>query len=1519
MGTLTSCLHHLEKHPDIQNLLVNRARHLAVSYSKKNVNKKVPQVAKQLHDTFEKDILNMEAQLDKHLASLAQPAPISKPVESKPVEKPKDDYRFTKGKDFSFNGEWEFTANGEKWTAYRNTDSGSNHEWYAKRQGESYPESSSYYSKDELVKAIKSGEFLSEKRHSSARPTPEGGMTVPKIQPVIQASSPSKGAKMKQDKTAPEPKSGSADKFAKMIETPAETGMAAPRPKNLQPAKDTKPEFDGDEAARSFGEWLNEDPATLSHIPEAARKKLKEMDDALLPLVLKIQAKDRGGYPIPFKMRRDYEVRLRERYNYTRRFKGISPDGTTVDYQVPERTMNYDRYEYSDADGMRTYEYSKPERQVSKGDADNLVKFFKEMGYESEAILQKREGHVNGEWYVVRKPPAEPVLDGVPHHETLAPTYAPKPVWKAPERPFTNPEIAKINQFTDMQVREGVEPRVAEANAKAAVLEDRKFAVKIELEVEKAAGEVADVATAARKLGTKKRTDAAKNIKQQKAENATKIADNLERLKVIKGTTDLLNEMGREKEANKYNKERNGIVKTLKKMGVTDHPLMGLYGTVAGVEIDDDGNITYDSKKGIAGLALGSIALKFRNRFKPVNIPRASTPEIEEFLMEQRNNSEYLSQQNKLTAAKARDYFNRHVVDVGWKAKDMLAKTKTPEGERARQRLVASAGANAEASRLNDIHHEKIFKGLSYLEEEALHHYLDAMRIIELTRIKGDKYKHRGGKTGATAQAALVSGDFARLNLMSPEQMTKIEAKAKEYWNAYDELLNMQVEQGTMTPQLKAVLEERKYSPTKHLEYLDKSFEALAGRPLSVADNNIVALRGGSEGYVQMNSKLLLQQVTSHTTDMIFKNNAAKALMDLAITDPTNKVVRLAKVIGRTKQGAPIYQQAGAGEAKISTLINGQKVDMIVPQVFADSWVKSDPQMSKLLTETVSWMSGAKVLKATATGYNPIFFLTNMPRDIALVWSGKQYSRALPLAVGQFAHDFATVAKDVLTNKGRVVDYVQEGGGMDFLTYYGRFKGEGHVGEHLNVLAKILGWTGEKSEVWTRMAHRERAIKNLVDKYKKNNDGAMPSPLEMKVIQEEATVIAREGSIDFSQGGNVIKAMDNGIPYLNASIQGTRRILSNAKSDPIGFTIKMAQLGLLSGYLWSMNSEHEGYSQLSEEDKAQNFVFFLPDLFPGMASYTDDTGQKIYRYIKIAKEQQQMIVSNLFEAAWELEKTGKVPDKKLYKALGQYIPQTPAGSPIIAALVAHLWNVDVYTGKDIYVGQPARSKSAEYYKDTSKPMIAAGEATKGLPLPLQVSPVGTGKAIDKLVTPANPVVRLVSNSIKAYTGELSEEIGNKGFSQWLAESPMVKRLVSQTNPRNEYVNTMKEDETKVSDRTHAENTDFDRLMDKYFRTGSDEDWNAMVLYTQQFDEKVQDKLTQRYKDEEKTVGLPDHQFLSKLLKVTPEVRAKQIYRRLTSIKTDEGKQEFIDTVNSVQGIYTDDTATWMEYYMAGGE
>src|SRR3972149_10837482 len=111
-----------------------------------------------------------------------------------------------------------------------------------------------------------------------------------------------------------------------------------------------------------------------------------------------------------------------------------------------------------------------------------------------------------------------------------------------------------------------------------------------------------------------------------------------------------------------------------------------------------------------------------------------------------------------------------------------------------------------------------------------------------------------------------------------------------------------------------------------------------------------------------------------------------------------------------------------------------------------------------------------------------------MPRDIMHAWFTARtfengewtpvYNPNLPVFGLQIGRDIATVFKDAATKKGRYQDYINEGGGMEFLVHQGRLFRRGRYLEGpMDKVMDFLGYFGETSEIMTRLAIRERVIR----------------------------------------------------------------------------------------------------------------------------------------------------------------------------------------------------------------------------------------------------------------------------------------------------------------------------------------------------------------------------------------------------------------------------------------------------------
>lgn len=819
------------------------------------------------------------------------------------------------------------------------------------------------------------------------------------------------------------------------------------------------------------------------------------------------------------------------------------------------------------------------------------------------------------------------------------------------------------------------------------------------------------------------------------------------------------------------------------------------------------------------------------------------------------------------TFKKVRDAFVKGVVDVSGNLKrEALAKDPVLGKQVVMDRELL-AGASTKASNIIDKARKEIFNDLRGDEAEVLNRVIQSRRIIDIDNYKTN-IEHPEGLGGAEHRTYL--NDLERIN---PELSRKLNERADKYFEVMRDQVNELERNGVISKEQADALRQHEYSPRQFFQYLDpENSYNFGGKKITVPDSGIKKLEEGSVELLENNAERLIAETVMRTQARIFRNNANKSLWEFANNVPDNGIARPAKITRYSKNGVPEYEVAPGGYEKVKVQLNGETKEMIMPWEMAQEWVKSDPLIDQSLANIISTMSGARFLKPVATGYNPAFVVSNIPRDLGLIWAASQeYSPHLPVAGAQMMRDFATVAQDVITRKGRVQEFIDDGGGMNFLTYYGRWKGKGHVGETLNNVGQVMGWLGETSELWSRMALRERAIRN----------GLSP---------KEATWEARR-YLDFSQGGNVIKALDVGIPYLNAAVQGTRGLFRGFKENPKIATYKMAQLATAatSIYLANYLTNPEALKAISDREKEANFIITTP------ISYEDDKGQTRYLYAKIAKDQGQRVVTSACESVMQKYFEGKSPTKQMLMAVNDLV-NVWSLPPTLAAGFSYLLNKDTWTNDDIWKGPKVEPKE-EYTNRTHPFWKSFGQAT-GL------SPERSSRAASKVIPANNPFVNLVGGSYRALTGSLSEELQKKSMTQILTENPSIKRLLSSTNPNTQDRDVIEEAKTKESTRRYSQNREMDNLSEKFLKSGNDTDRQKLLEYLEGAPEQDQQRLINRFKHTEQFFNLPNRQWWVSASELSPEVRARVFYDKFK--KAPESEQaKMLEIADSVSGFASD--------------
>jgi hypothetical protein len=740
--------------------------------------------------------------------------------------------------------------------------------------------------------------------------------------------------------------------------------------------------------------------------------------------------------------------------------------------------------------------------------------------------------------------------------------------------------------------------------------------------------------------------------------------------------------------------------------------------------------------------------------------------------------------------------FKRKMVDIGASWKDALNKYHPADAWNVIKMHNLMRGASASADLRIAEAKKDLLQNFNPQDYDAFAQWIQNHRVVETSDImakRGEEYRHTQGMTKDEAQAWI--DDF---KVQHPRLAVMFKGMADKYNNYISvEPLNRLVEEGLMTSSLRDHLlqEHQHYSPTKFIDYIDPSAPGMdksSGKNLaSVHDSGIKALDKGSTSAVINNPLVLMSEVQARTESRIAKNRAARALIDFTEGTPDNQLgIKKATATGTDQYGRLQYGEAPAGYTKIEAFSkDGTRKAVFMPNKLAKDWVAFDPEISHLAATILDWVTGSKILKATATGYNPAFVVSNIPMDIMHAWGAtKEYNAFLPVALAQLASDI----KDVLpqfNKKSR--EYVLEGGGMDLLSTQGQFKipGATMVGEGFNTLKAVeavAGFTSKYSETLIRLAHRERVLKTL----KKDVESGKMTQEEANV---EATARARD-RIDYAQGGSLSKAADHVIPFFGAAIQGTRGIIKQfavpeTRSEAYFKAAQIVTLGLITSYFGNKLAK-KTMDAISDQVKAANFV--VPFWAPGPVK--DDKGNDRQFYYTIKKDQGQAVFACLGDLIGEYAATGEMPSTD---RLGYVLSNvTPADMDFLVKIpmvnVFLALNNTKFTPsgtKPIWTGREV-SPSMEVKADTPPSLEKIGQMTKGLPEPLQISPARTKEALNAIVPSTNPfgiaMGAVIEQIFNAMPESKDKDLFAKTYQEQLAQTPLVNRFLRETNPQPEF-------------------------------------------------------------------------------------------------------------------------------------
>jgi len=602
---------------------------------------------------------------------------------------------------------------------------------------------------------------------------------------------------------------------------------------------------------------------------------------------------------------------------------------------------------------------------------------------------------------------------------------------------------------------------------------------------------------------------------------------------------------------------------------------------------------------------------------------------------------------------------------------------------------------------------------------------------------------------------------------------------------------------------------------------------------------------------------------------------------------------------------------------------NGARKIVWLEPKFSGEFITSGNDVSGALAKTLKWLTLTPVVRTFATTIEPVFALANFPRDITHALfaartfeNGKYkslYQVTHPTSILKMPADFKAVFKDAFKRTGRYNDYIDDGAGMDFLVVQGRPWKRGLRLE--NVFDKALdffGYLNETSEILTRLAVRERVIKNEAAKAGITVEQA----LKDTKIRKKASFAALD-MMNFGDTGGFSRAINNVSPYFSARLTATRSLFRTFKpgsGTAAENWLKIATFGSLitALYIGNHKKNPKTMEQLRGDGRNLNYLIIpLGDQF----GYPDpETKQMRYPYIKIPIDSSQVFFKTLFEALTDKWLGKEVDANRVIQALKNSSPvDVTAYPPLASALTGYWLNKDFWNAQDIWkqtdkplpLAQPKWisgekvGRSEEEYLPGKTPQffVDLGKVT-GL------SPERAKYMAEELYTSDSTYAKLLLYGYEEVLSQLPEDYRQQVLADALSKVPGIKRFYGVTNPQAKGMVEYRKLAEKEDAVLWTQNRGLDERMNRYFNATQanpkqKSDLNQEVIdYISGFkDKEIRKRMIDDYKFTRSIRQLPNRQFWLNMKRLGIEQRAEYYLWKMRNSPQDE-----IDQINKESAV-----------------
>lgn len=379
------------------------------------------------------------------------------------------------------------------------------------------------------------------------------------------------------------------------------------------------------------------------------------------------------------------------------------------------------------------------------------------------------------------------------------------------------------------------------------------------------------------------------------------------------------------------------------------------------------------------------------------------------------------------------------------------------------------------------------------------------------------------------------------------------------------------------------------------------------------------------------------------------------------------------------------------GSYQITAMIDGKPVQMEVnAEIYAglQNLYGQDRGASDAFGAKVA-KGWTNLFKQLTTGRNPLFFLSNFPKDFQTAYINTTSGRK---TMAGYLVDVTGTIRSMAQNSAEWQTF-QALGGKNSGFYHNEkgFRESAKTAEHrgvrraLDVAGTPFEMVSENTEALWRFHEYRAAIR----KYGDTQEG------RAKAMQAAADV-----TTNFSRSAPMAKAAENYCAYLNASLQGLDKMARQIKGHPFLTTRRAAEIiALPTILLYMLNRDDEDYQHLN--DRTKDNYFCIP------------IGEG--KFFKVPKSREYGVAMGALLERFLRLRDGEDPETALDGIGGQFLtniaPSNPFTDNIAKTIFIDLPTNQDFAGRSIIPERLANlSPENQYDYTTSKAGIAASKA-----------------------------------------------------------------------------------------------------------------------------------------------------------------------------------------------------------------